>query len=74
VPDVLTQFGLYHCSLCGGALNFEPFDFKTSSVAIGACGTGHDCGDPDCKLMASNCPMWNVRLKIPLNRMHVELA
>lgn len=74
MPEVLAQFGVYHCETCGSALLFEPFDFKTGSVAIGSCGSGHDCGDPKCKLMASNCPMWKVRLKIPFNRLHVDLA
>lgn len=73
VADVIIQRGSYQCGACGSALRFEPCDIAKASYAIGACLMGHDCGDPACKVKERNCPMWKVRLKIPLERLKCEV-
>jgi hypothetical protein len=70
--EVITQYGLYQCAACGQALQFEPCKIITlDEFAIGACQNGHDCWQTE--HMASNCRMWNVRLKIPLTRLSCEI-
>lgn len=70
--EVIVQYGAYQCAACGSMLKFEPCDITKVEFAIGSCLQGHECYDPE--HMASNCRMWKVRLKIPVQRLQCEIV
>lgn len=72
MADVIIQHGAYQCAACGQQLYFERCKVTEVQFAIGYCENGHHCYDDE--HMRSNCPMWQVRLQIPLNRLQCELA
>lgn len=60
---VVTQCGSYTCGECGRPLAFEPISLREDTeFAIGAC-----------KTYADNCSRRNVRLKIPLTVIEVDV-
>jgi hypothetical protein len=69
--SVIVQYGTYQCSVCGSALQFEPCDITKASFAVGFCTRGHECYNEE--HMASNCRMWKVRLKIPIDRIGCDI-
>jgi hypothetical protein len=69
--DVIVQRGNYQCGACGKALYFEPCNVVDTQYAIGYCANGQECYDP--QHTASNCRMWKVRLRVPLERLKCEV-